>query len=259
MHNLLINKLEQFTKLSPEDKQVLADVARGRVWVRGAREDIIQEGDKPTCVNLILKGWACRYKMLPDGRRQIIAFFVPGDLCDLHVFVLRAMDHSIGALTPITFAEISRETLRNIMSDHPRITEALWWDALVTVAIQREWTVNLGQRSAFERLGHLLCELFLRLRAVGLTQGNACEFPVTQTELADATGLTTVHVNRTLQELRGEGLIELHGKHLIIPDLEALETASVFNLNYLHGDHEGSALDARNGEIGSAGQRSRGA
>ncbi|WP_262269123.1 Crp/Fnr family transcriptional regulator [Microvirga yunnanensis] len=259
MHNLLINKLEQFTRLSAEDKQVLADVAQGRVRVRGAREDLIREGDKPTDVNLILEGWACRYKILPDGRRQIISFFVPGDLCDLHVFVLRAMDHSIGALTPITFAEISRETLRDIMSNHPRITEALWWDTLVTAAIQREWTVNLGQRSAFERLGHLLCELFIRLQAVGLTQGNACELPVTQTELADATGLTTVHVNRTLQELRGKGLIKLHGKHLTVPDLEALETASVFNLSYLHADHEGRALDARNGEAGSAGQWSRGA
>jgi CRP-like cAMP-binding protein len=248
MHNLLINKLEQFTRHSPKDKQVLADAARGRVRQRGAREDVIREGDQPTNVNLILEGWACRYKTLEDGRRQITAFFVPGDLCDLHVFVLRQMDHSIGALAPITFAEISRDTLRTITSNHPRITEALWWDTLVTAAIQREWTINLGQRSAFERLGHLLCELFIRLSAMGLTNGNSCELPATQAELADATGLTPVHVNRTLQELRGRGLVELHSKHLTLPDLEALETASLFNLSYLHAGHEGRSLDARTGE-----------
>jgi CRP-like cAMP-binding protein len=259
MHNLLINKLEQFTRLSPEDKQVLADAARGRVRQRGARENVIREGDIPTNMNLILEGWACRYKTLEDGRRQITAFFVPGDLCDLHVFVLRQMDHSIGALTPITFAEISRDTLQNITSNHPRITEALWWDTLVTAAIQREWTVNLGQRSAFERIGHLLCELFIRLRAVGLTHGNTCELPIIQADLAEASGLTLVHVNRTLQELRRRGLIELRSKHMTIPDLEALETASLFNLSYLHMGHDGSSLHARTGEAGAESRRCPGA
>jgi CRP-like cAMP-binding protein len=259
MDNPLIRKLEQFTKLSTEDKRVLDDAARGRVRRRRAREDVIREGDKPLDVNLILEGWACRYKMLPDGRRQITAFFVPGDLCDQHVFVLCEMDHSIAALTPITFAEISRNTFQDITSNYRRITQALWWDTLVTAAIQREWVVNLGRRTAFERLGHLLCELFMRLRAVGLTSGDTCELPVTQAELADAAGLTPVHVNRTLQELRAADLIIQRGKHLTIPDLKALETASLFNLSYLHAGHEGSSLDAKDGEIYSSGQRPLGA
>jgi CRP-like cAMP-binding protein len=244
MSNPLVRKLEQFTKLSLEDKRVLEEAARARVRRLGAHEDIIHEGDKPEHVNLVLDGWACRYKSLEDGRRQLIAFFLPGDLCDLNVFILREMDHSLGALTPITFAEISRETLQDIMAHYPRITQALWWDALVSASIQREWTVNLGQRTAFERVAHLLCELFIKLRAVGLTNGDICELPITQAELADATGLSTVHVNRTLQELRAANLIVLRGKNLTIPDLQALQDAALFNTNYLHLDHEGRHLDA---------------
>ncbi|WP_298952668.1 Crp/Fnr family transcriptional regulator [uncultured Methylobacterium sp.] len=240
----LISKLEQFTRLSVSDKQAL-ELAAGEKRRRiGPREDIIQEGDDPAFVNLILDGWACRYKQLEDGRRQIISFFLPGDLCDTHIYVLREMDHSIGALTPVTFAEISRETLARVTAEHPRITQALWWDTLVTAAIQREWTVNLGQRTAAERLGHLLCEIFIRLRGVGLTEGHSCVLPVTQADLGDAMGLSNVHINRTLQELRGSGLIVLKGRQLTIPSLAALQTASLFNANYLHLDRVGRHLDA---------------
>jgi CRP-like cAMP-binding protein len=131
-----------------------------------------------------------------------------------------------------------------MMFDHPRITQALFWDELVTVAIQREWTLNVGQRTAYERIAHLLCELYLRLRTVGLTDGTSCHFPLTQVDLADATGLTAVHVNRTLQELRRDGLIELQSKTLTIPDLNALRQVALFNDNYLHLDREGAHLDA---------------
>ncbi|HEX8842043.1 MAG TPA: helix-turn-helix domain-containing protein, partial [Sphingomicrobium sp.] len=126
----------------------------------------------------------------------------------------------------------------------PRITQALWWHELVTTAIQREWTVNLGQRSAYERLGHLLVELYLRLKTVGRAQDGRCDFPLTQNDLADATGLTAVHVNRTLQELRRDGLIELERKQLRILDLERLKDVSMFNPNYLHLEREGRHLDA---------------
>ena len=128
--------------------------------------------------------------------------------------------------------------------NHPRVTEAMWWDTLVSTSIQREWIVNLGQRDAFERVGHLLCELYLRLDGVGLTMGNSCELPLVQTDLADATGLSAVHVNRTLKELRAAGLIVLKGRMLHIPDLAALKAATMFNPNYLHLDHEGRMLDA---------------
>ncbi|MBB5694952.1 Crp/Fnr family transcriptional regulator [Muricoccus pecuniae] len=240
----LIQKLEQFTRLSSEDKEVLRQMSMEGVRHLDAREDIIREGDRPQSLNLILSGWACRYKHLEDGRRQIISFFLPGDMCDNHVFILRQMDHSVGTLTPVTIAQIPRRRIEEIAGQHPRISQALWWETLVNAAIQREWTVNLGQRDALERIAHLLCELFVRLRGVGLTEGNSCEMPLTQAGLADATGLSVVHVNRTLQELRAAKLIVLRGKSLTIPDLTALQNAALFNPNYLHLDREGRHLDA---------------
>ncbi len=239
----LINKLEHFTRLSEADKDALKGLIR-RVRLFEAGTDIIREGERPEHVNLFLAGWAYRYKQLEDGRRQIVAFFVPGDLCDLHVFVLREMDHAIGAITPVRLAQVPREMLIGLMDRHPRVTRALWWETLVDAAIQREWTFNLGRRTALERLAHLLCELFIRLRATGLTDGDSCAFPVTQVELADATGLTNVHVNRTLREMRTSGLIVLKGRQLTIPHLAALQKAALFNPNYLHLDHEGAHLNA---------------
>lgn len=237
-------KLDAYTKLSPADHAKIELLSRRNVRDIPARRDIVREGDKPHNLYLLLSGWACRYKTLPDGRRQIVALFLPGDLCDLHIYILKEMDHSVGALTSLKAAEIGRDDFEQLLSEHPRITQALWWDELVKIAIQREWTVNLGQRSAYERIAHLLCECFLRLRTVGLTTDNSCPFPLTQVDLADATGLTAVHVNRTLQELRKDGLIELHSRTLSIPDLSALKAAGLFNDNYLHLDHEGAYLDA---------------
>jgi len=246
VENRLIHKLERYARLSADDCGVLDTVAREKVRRLRPRDDIIQEGDKPTHLNLILQGWACRYKVLEDGRRQIMSFFLPGDLCDLNVFVLRAMDHSVGALTSVVYAEISREAFDRV-AERPRVLQALWWDTLVAQAIQREWTVNLGQRTALERVAHLLCELFIRLRAVDLAHDGRCELPVTQSELADALGLTPVHVNRTLQELRSQGLIVLQGKELQIPNLGRLMDTALFNDNYLHLDREGGYLDANEG------------
>lgn len=236
--------LEAFTKLSQQDRALIDRLTRKNVRDVGARRDIVREGEEPRAVNVVLEGWACRYKQLPDGRRQVVSFFIPGDLCDANVFILKEMDHSIGAITRVRYAEIMPDDFEALMESSPRITQALWWHELVVAAVQREWTTNVGQRSAYERIGHLFCELFLRLRQVGLTDGNGCNFPLTQMDIADATGLTSVHVNRTLQELRRKGLIELHGKRLTIPDLRALMDASMFNPNYLHLNHEGAHLDA---------------
>lgn len=244
MAEILIRKLEHFTSLSSEDKQLLDQASRQRTRRIRSRDDIVHEGDLPQGVNLILEGWACRYKTLEDGRRQIIAYLLPGDLCDHNVSVLREMDHSIGTVTAVTLAEIPTETMRQLNAGHPRLSQALAWEFLVAAAIQREWTVNIGQRTAFERLGHLLCELYMRLRAVGLTQGNTCELPLTQAEIADTIGLSVVHVNRTLQELRSVGLISLRGRELTIHRLEALQRAVQFNPNYLHLGREGRHLDA---------------
>ena len=243
MGQALVQRLESFTRLSPGDRAAVFRLA-GASRVVAARRDLIREGEKPKFVHLMLDGWACRYKTLPDGRRQIVAFFLPGDFCDLNVYILREMDHSIGAITRLSVADIGRDEMDTLTADRPRITQALWWESLVNSAVQREWTLNIGQRTAYERIGHLLLELFLRLRVVGLTNGTGCDFPLTQTDIADATGLTAVHVNRTLQELRRDELIVLDKKRLTIPDLKGLMGATMFNPNYLHLDHEGRHLDS---------------
>lgn len=209
-----------------------------------ARRDLVREGEEPSAVNLILDGWACAYKQLPDGRRQIVSFLVPGEFGDANVFILREMDHSIGAITRVRYAEIAPAEFTALMEESPRIARALWWHALVTAAVQREWTMNVGQRTAYERIAHLICELFLKLRVVGLTDGDSCDWPLTQADIADATGLTPVHVNRTLQALRRAGLIELQARRLTIPDLGALMDAALFNPNYLHLDGDGEDAPA---------------
>jgi CRP-like cAMP-binding protein len=238
MPNPIARRLELFCRLSAEDRSVLSRLSSARVRQLGSREDLIREGDRPRDVTLFLSGWACRYKQIEDGRRQIIAFFLPGDLSDLNVFILREMDHSIGTVTPVSVAEISPEVFEEITLHHPCIVQALRWESLVNAAVQREWTVNLGQRSAIERVAHLICELFVRLRSVGLTEQNTCEWPITQIELADSTGMTSVHASRTVQELRNLGLVSLRDHHLTIPDLKSLMRLALFNPNYLHLERE---------------------
>ena len=243
MVQALTSRLEAFTRLSPEDKAALANLSKVSRVV-APRRDLIREGERPNFVHLMVDGWACRYKTLPDGRRQVVAFFVPGDFCDLNVYILKQMDHSIAAITRLAVADISREEMDALTHRHPRITQALWWESLVQHAIQREWTLNLGQRTAYERIAHLFIELYFRLKTVGLTRNGSCDFPLTQVDIADATGLTPVHVNRTLQELRRDNLIVLERKQLEIPDIERLKDVAMFNMNYLHLDHEGRSLDA---------------
>lgn len=242
--NPLIRKLERFTRLSDADKRLLQQAATARIVNYDTHQDIIAEGEEPTDVNLILGGWVCRYKQLADGGRQIMSFLLPGDLCDLNIFLLRRMDHALGTLTPVAVAKISRDLLQTMLNADPRLTRALWWEVLVTAAIHREWLVNVGRRTALERVAHLLCEVYFRQAAVGRAKEGRCELPITQVELADALGLSAVHVNRTLRELRLSGLIDWRGKTLAIPDVDALTRIARFSPDYLHLDFEGEQFDA---------------
>jgi CRP-like cAMP-binding protein len=240
----LTAKLQAYTRLSQDDRLAIDQLSRTQRREAQPRRDLIREGQNPDHVRLVISGWACRYKDLPDGRRQIVGFFLPGDVCDLNVYILKQMDHSISAITRVIYTLIEPEEIERLTDERPRIARALWWHELVAASSQREWLLNIGQRSAYERLAHLLCELFIRLRSVGLTIGDSCDFPITQTDLAEACGLTSVHVNRTLQELRADGLITLTNRRLTIPDLDKLMQAGLFNPNYLHLDREGRHLDA---------------
>lgn len=242
--NALIRKLEHYTRLSAEDRAAAQRLCGERVIRVRAKDDLVREGEEPRYVRLMVEGWACRYKYLEDGRRQVLGLFLPGDLCDIHAFVLREMDHFIGALTPAVVAQISREAFEEVTLAHPRLLQALWWDSLVSSAIQREWLMNLGSRTAYERITHLMVEIFLRMRAAGRTEGQSCEFPLTQAVIADITGLSTVHVSRTFQIVREEGLVEIRDRVLQVHDLEALMSACLFNPAYLHLGREGRHLDA---------------
>lgn len=234
----LIRKLEHHGRLSEEERATITGALCG-VRRHRARDDVIREGDPTTGAHVVLEGFACRYKLLDDGRRQIVAYAGPGDFCDPRGFVLERMDYSIATLAPSVIGELPREAVIGITERHPRLSRALWWATLVDESITREWLVGVGQRTAYERLAHLFCELCERLKAVGLTDGSRFALPVTQMELADTVGLSAVHVNRTLQDLRRDGLISLLGGELEILDWERLCRAALFDRAYLHlGDRD---------------------
>ena len=233
MANPLIRKLEHGAELSDEDRRRLTD-AIGHVRQVEAHHDLIGEGDRPEEVHLIVEGFACRYKNLPDGQRQIMAFLVPGDICDLHVAILGQMDHGIATVSACKVADIPRRVIEELTSAHPAINRALWWATLVDEGTLREWLVGMGRRPADKRMAHLFCELLVRLDSVGLASDNGFDFPLTQDELADTLGLSTVHANRTLQTLRDKGLITLSGRRLTVLDVERLRDFAGFNPNYLH-------------------------
>ena len=237
--NPLARKLQAFARLSDDDIRML-DALVVDVRQVDARVDIIQEGDKPTDLRLVMEGFACRYKTLSGGKRHIMAYLLPGDFCDLHAFVLSEMDHSLGTLSPCRIVSIPQDRVSALM-ERPTIARAFWIAALVDEATLREWLVNIGGRPAEERVAHLLCELLLRLRTVGLANGDQYELPLTQMDLADTMGLSAVHMNRTLQSLRGGGLIEFKSKNLTILDYERLREFSGFNPNYLHLTQRASA------------------
>ena len=232
MFSPLIRKLGHGVDLTQADRDRLACLGHSRQIE--ARQEIIAQGDRPEDVHLVLSGFACRYKVLRDGKRQIMALLVPGDFCDLHVAILDAMDHGITALSLCTIAELPRATVLDLTENHPRITRALWWATLVDEAILREWLVNMGQREAHQQLAHLFCELLVRLQAVGIGDPDGYQFPLTQVDLAEVLGISSVHVNRTLQSLRDENLVVLRGRRLSIPDVERLKAYCDFDPAYLH-------------------------
>jgi len=230
-----VRKLKHGAPLTHEDEALLAGLPQGlrRVPARG---DLLLEGEEARSLILILDGWACSYRQLENGKRQILSIFLPGDLCQPFGILPRFLDHSLGALTPVTIAQVPLAAIRAAARTSPRIEEALWWDLLVASAIDRERVVSLGRRTAAERLGHLFCELHLRLSLIGLADETGYDLAITQADLADLLGLSAVHVNRSLQDLRGSGLIALRGRRLTLYDLEGLRAASLFEPGYLHLD-----------------------
>ena len=197
-----------------------------------ADQDLAREGDRPSVCVLLLEGFAARYRTLADGRRQILSFHIAGDFVDLQSFTLSRLDHSIGTLTNSRIAIFSHASIAELFAE-PAIARLFWHETLVEAAIFREWIVNVGRRSAYQRVAHVLCELVTRMEAVGLARDGTCDLPLTQSELADATGLSTVHVNRVIQELRHENLIALRSRTFSALNWNGLKVAAEFDARYL--------------------------
>jgi CRP-like cAMP-binding protein len=229
----MIVKLESVSALTDQERQAVENLPV-RVHALKARQDIVRDGDTATQCCLILEGWACRYKILGEGKRQIFSFHIAGDIPDLQSLHIPLMDHTLATMTAAKVAFIPHEALRDLTYQYPRLGAVLWRDTLVDAGIFREWMACMGQRSAYDHLAHLFCELYLKQEAVGLAGENRCPLPITQVDLADATGLSNVHVNRVLQEMRGNGLITLRGNTLVIQAWDELIRAAEFDETYLH-------------------------
>jgi CRP-like cAMP-binding protein len=252
MTNPLTMKLEQFTRFELSERIRLDElVSTGRkTYDRGQK--ILREGDKVDEIHLVLEGLATRSKVIKDGHRQLMAFLVPGDLCDLEVFVLDAMDHDIIAMTQTTCAVIPASDMEQLLTESSNLTRALWWSTMTDSAVLREWIVNHGTREAKARLAHTFCELLIRYRIVGMARDNVMPFPITQEELSDATGITNVHANRVIQQLRAEGLVEQTGKFLRVLDFPALAAVAQWEPHYLHlirTEHADPAVVERVGDL----------
>jgi CRP-like cAMP-binding protein len=230
---LLIRKLERLYPLTAEEKDALsaafvADASYPR------DQDVFREDECPSACRLLLDGMVCRYVRLPDGKRQILSFHVPGDIFDAQSFMMGKMDHSVATLMPCKVAVMPHGKLKGITENYPRIARAIWKDTLVDSAVFRQWIVNVGRRTAYERVAHLICEIYTRFDVVGLAESGSIAWPLTQAQIGDATSLSTMHVNRTLQQLRLEYLIDVKRSYLKVLNWQGLKMAGDFDPKYLH-------------------------
>jgi CRP-like cAMP-binding protein len=244
-------KMEMFTAFSDEERRRLDDLTSARRLEHAPRDDIIADGAHSADCHVVLSGLACRYKILRDGGRQIMAFLIPGDLCDAEIFILKVMDHGVAAMTSTTTALVSAKVMKQMLRETSNLGEALWWGTMTDLGVLRERIIDHGRRSAKQRIAHLLYEMLVRYRMVDLAPDDSFDFPITQTDLADATGLTPAHANRTLRKLRGDGLIEKNGRAIKVIDPDGLKKVAQFNGAYLHLDrvHDRTGVGQRAGAL----------
>ncbi len=226
-------KLRARDELSAEEEQAIRDSV-SEIRNYPADKTFIRAGEELNHSSLLLEGIASRHKDLRDGQRQITELHVAGDFIDLHSFTLKRLDHHVMTLTPCSVALVPHEKLKEITNRYPYLTRVYWFSTNFDAAIHREWEVSLGRRSARSRMAHLFCELRVRLGLVGLAEELAYDLPLTQTDLAECLGLTPVHVNRTLKELREEKVVEFRSGRVEITDLRSLEKIAEFDPAYLY-------------------------
>lgn len=235
MISVHLRKLRQRAEINAEEERAIRDaVAETRIV--DADEILVRSGEELNSSTILLSGWMARSKDLPNGDRQVTELNVAGDFADLHGLTLKRLDHDVTTLSECVIGVIPHARLLAITNAYPRLAQAYWFSTNVDGAIHREWALSLGQRSAISRMANLFCELHARLRVVGRTSGNGFEFPLTQRELSECLGLTVVHANRTLQQLRRRGLVEFENRFLNIVDRHGLEELADFDPSYLYLD-----------------------
>ncbi|MBU3078798.1 Crp/Fnr family transcriptional regulator [Sphingomonas sp. XMGL2] len=229
----LLNKLARRDMLDEHERAVLMAAPAGTKQF-GPRRNIVRQGEPLTQSMLLLDGFVCRYIDLADGKRQILEFHMPGDFIDLQGFLLKSLEHNMASVSPVTVALVPHTTLRHITENEPHLTRLLWFTTLIDAAIHRQWIVSNGRRSAIARVAHLMCELDTRLDVAGLSDGNSFFLPFTQADIADATGLTSIHVNRMLRVLRDDGVMTFRDGRVTITNRPALADIAEFDPAYLY-------------------------
>ena len=250
----IVDKLQSRLRLTGAQARLIVG-AIGRVETVPARVDLGQSFGAAISPAFLIDGYAHLYKMGSHGGRQILAFHLPGEMINAGSAILPDTHWGIATLSECQIARIEQAAIHEMVTTDPTIADALWVDALVNTDIALEWVMNLGRREAPSRVAHLFCELAARMEAIGRCSGHSFIFPVSQVDLADATGITHVHLNRVLRRLRAEGLLSVHGHHVIIHDWDGLCALADFDPAYLHlGGH---APTERAGTAGAAGRRPR--
>ncbi|MCK1422111.1 Crp/Fnr family transcriptional regulator [Bradyrhizobium sp. 180] len=229
----LVQKLSKANRLDQDDVLALEQLSIHSKRV-AAQHRFVRDGDRPSESCLIVDGFAFRSKLTPDGQRQILSLHMPGEIPDLQSLHLHVMDHDLTTLTECTLGFIKHDTLRELNQRRPNVAAALWRETLIDSAIFREWIVNVGRRPARVRMAHLLVELYERLELIGRTTKGSFELPITQIELADCLGLSVVHVNRILQQLRHDGLVATERRTFHLLDKAKVEEVGQFEKIYLH-------------------------
>jgi CRP-like cAMP-binding protein len=231
----LTRKLSAFVALSDADLATLARFDRRRRSFQPGHE-MVHEGQTGSSAFILAKGWACSYKMLPEGERQIVDFQIPGDFLGLRSILFRTSDHSVEAVTRIEASEVLASDILDAFAQAPRLATAVLWAASRDEAMVVEHLVNLGRRTAEERMAHFLLELGARLALVGVGDKTGYDCPLTQYHLADALGLSAVHVNRVLRQLRESGLVTFQKGRVAFDDFKQLKSLAAFDIGYLDQD-----------------------
>jgi len=235
--NPFLLNLERRDRLSDAERRIVETISQ-RTRRVPAKRDIVREGDRPTESCLVLSGFSARYNVLNDGRRQITAIHIPGEFVDLHSLLLARLDHSVVAVTDCVVATVSHDYLRELTQTEPHFTRLLWLLTVTDAAVFRQWLVASGRLPSTGQVAHFICELFVRLQVIGMTNGFTFRLPISQADLSDAMGLSVVHVNRTLQELRRRGLIVWEGEEIQILDWDTLQRIGEFDPTYLNLENE---------------------